>query len=219
MRNSMAEAAPGSRRGPPRRSAISRMSASQSAMSRCGRSPSKRASGMRVIDASSASPRCGPLRRRLRWSRHPDTDRAPAGSRHRAHGCRAPQTEPPALTSHSADNTSTYQPEQRGRFECRPGVTFPADSHTVAESVKLAHYGSPSRPSRTPSHTTGLSLFFFITLTNCRCLWVVRTQRPFQIGKAFGEFSELIPKLEVTVEHPRNKRSSRTNQSSWLLFY
>ena len=35
----------------------------------------------------------------------------------------------PALTSHSADDTSISQPGQGGRFECRPGVTLPADSH------------------------------------------------------------------------------------------
>ena len=45
---------------------------------------------------------------------------ASAGHR-RQKGC-------PALTSHSADVTSIYQPVQGGRFECRPGVTFPADS-------------------------------------------------------------------------------------------
>ncbi len=53
-----------------------------------------------------------------------------------AAGRRSPE---PALTSHSADVTTTYQPEQGGRFECRPGVTFPADSHcTLALSIMLA---------------------------------------------------------------------------------
>ena len=47
----------------------------------------------------------------------------------------------PALTSHSADDTSISQPGQGGRFECRPGVTLPADSQA------LPRYAARSAPT------------------------------------------------------------------------
>ena len=65
----------------------------------------------------------------------------------------------PALTSHSADDTSTYQPEQGGRFECRPGVTFPADSQPGAPSstdreyrTRPRHRRPHSSPHQPPAH-------------------------------------------------------------------
>ncbi len=52
----------------------------------------------------------------------------------------------PALTSHSADDTSISQPEQGGRLECRPGVTLPADSQ---------HYDTRSAVERVNSRLAG----------------------------------------------------------------